>query len=355
MIKKYGADATRIALADAGDGITDANLEEDVADNNVLRLFNLREWCEEIVKDQDQLRTGDLNSFQDALFNNEMNSLVAEAQKHYEVTDYKLALKAAYYDFTNARDFYREACSSAGIKLHKDLALRYIELQALILAVVAPHFSEYIWLEVLHRPGTIQNARYPVVPPADAGLTAAREYVRQTASNVNSAEAAQQKKKAKGKDIAFDPTKPKKLIIFVSDRFPPWQEKYMDLVRGAWDPSTQGFKGEKEVNDQVKKMGEMKKAMPFVQNLKRRLQQGEPADKVLERKLPFDEIVTLNSMVPALKKTAGLKVVELVQIEEGGKKGKVVGGDGEGEKEGLPPQAESAVPGLPTFAFENVE
>ena len=32
MTQKYGADATRIALADAGDGIADANFEEDVAD-----------------------------------------------------------------------------------------------------------------------------------------------------------------------------------------------------------------------------------------------------------------------------------------------------------------------------------
>ncbi|KAI0136910.1 hypothetical protein BJ170DRAFT_603701 [Xylariales sp. AK1849] len=353
MIKKYGADATRIALADAGDGITDANLEEDVADTNVLRLFNLREWCEEIVKDQDQLRTGELNSFQDALFNNEMNSLTAEAHKHFEATDYKLALKAGLYDFTNARDFYREACNTAGIKLHKDLALRYIELQALLLTVVAPHWSEYIWLEVLKKPETVQNALFPTVPPADAALTAAREYVRSTTSSINSAESATQKKKAKGKETSFDPKKPKRLTIFVTDRFPAWQEKYVDLLRGAWDPNSKTFKDEKELNGKIGKMGEMKKAMPFVQTLKRRLQQGEPTEKVLERKLAFDEIATLKEMVPGLKKAA--KFVDLVQVEEGGKKSQVVGGDGEGEKGGLPPQAESAVPGLPTFAFENVE
>jgi leucyl-tRNA synthetase len=355
MLKKYGADATRIALADAGDGVTDANFEEDVADNNVLRLFNLREWCEEVVKDQDQLRTGELNLFQDALFNNEMNSLVAEAQKHYEGTDYKLALKAALYDFTGARDFYREACNSAGIKMHKDIALRYIELQALLLTVVAPHWSEYIWLEVLKKPETIQNALYPTAPKADASLTAAREYVRNTASNVNSAESAQQKKKAKGKDISFDPKKPKKLTIFTTDRFPAWQEKYVDLVRGSWDSVSNSMKNEKELSGKIGKMGEMKKAMPFVQALKRRLQAGEPVETVLDRKLAFDELAVLKEMVAGLKRTAGLKVIDLVQVEEGGKKGKVVGGDGEGEKDVLPPQAEHAVPGQPTFNFENVE
>ena len=45
--------------------------------------FNNKEWIEEIVKDS-ELRTGELNSFQDKLFNNELNLLVNEARKHYE-------------------------------------------------------------------------------------------------------------------------------------------------------------------------------------------------------------------------------------------------------------------------------
>ena len=261
MVKKYGADACRIAFADAGDGVTDANFEEDVADNNILRLFTLREWCEEQVKDQANLRDGPKNDFLDALFENEMNSLVHEAKQHYEDTNYKLALKSALYDFTSARDFYREASIAAGIKMHKDLILQYIELQALLLTVIAPHWSEYIWLQVLKKPSTIQNALYPVVPAARADLTAAREYVRATSSNITSAEAAQQKKKAKGKDIGYDLKKPKKLTIFAAAKFPAWQEKYIDLVREAWHPDTKSI-NDKELNGKIAKMGEMKKAMP---------------------------------------------------------------------------------------------
>ena len=352
MVKKYGADASRIALADAGDGVADANFEEDVADNNVLRLFTLREWCEEQVKDQANLRSGPKNDFLDALFENEMNSLVHEAKQHYEDTNYKLALKSALYDFTSARDFYREASVAAGIKMHKDLIFQYIELQALLLTVIASHWSEYIWLEVLNKPSTIQNALYPVVPAPRADLTAAREYVRATSSNITSAEAAQQKKKAKGKDIGYDLKKPKKLNIFAAAKFPAWQEKYIDLVREAWHPDTKTI-NDKELNGKIAKMGEMKKAMPFVQGLKKRLVSGEKPDTVFNRKLAFDEVKTLENMVPGLKKAAGLAVVELVQVEEGGKTGKVVA---EGRVvEGLPPNAETAVPGVPTFHFENVE
>jgi leucyl-tRNA synthetase len=351
MVKKYGADASRIALADAGDGVADANFEEDVADNNVLRLFTLREWCEEQVRDQGQLRSGEKNAFLDRLFENEMNALVYECVQHYTDTNYKLALKSGLYDFTGARDFYREYCTAAGIKMHRELVLLYIELQALLLAVIAPHWSEYIWLEVLHKSETIQNATFPKVPAPSASLTAERDYVRLTSSNITSAEAAQQKKKAKGKDIGFDPKKPKKLTIFAADKFPAWQDKYIDLVREAFDEKTTTL-NDKELTPKISKMGEMKKAMPFVQGLKKRLLAGEKPQIVFDRKLAFDEIDTLKEMVPGLKKAANLKQVDIIQVVEGGKKGVPVGGEG---LNSLPPTAEAAVPGVPTFYFENVE
>ena len=353
VTKKYSADAARIALADAGDSLQDANFEEDVADAAVLRLFNNKEWCEEMVKDT-ELRTGELNDFQDVLFDNEMNSLVAEAKKHYQETSFKLALKAAYYDFSNARDFYREACNAAGIKMHRDLVLKYIELQALVMCPITPHWSEYVWLEVLGKPETIQKALYPEVPAAKPALTAAREYVRTTSSNINSAESTQQKRAAKGKLSTFDPRKPKKLTVFVTDRFPAWQEKYIDLVRENWDAAANTQKiDDKELNGRIGKMGEMKRAMPFVQSLKKRLRDGEPASSVLERKLAFDEKKTLVAMVPGLKRTAGLAAVEIVEVAEGSKKG-VNLLDGR-EVDVTAPVADSAVPGQPSFFFENVE
>jgi leucyl-tRNA synthetase len=44
--EKFGADATRLALADAGDAIEDANFEEKTANAAILRLHTLIEWCE---------------------------------------------------------------------------------------------------------------------------------------------------------------------------------------------------------------------------------------------------------------------------------------------------------------------
>ncbi len=205
-----------------------------------------------------------------------------------------------------------------------------------------------------NQPTTIQTELWPTVPPAHPAHTAARDYVRTTSSNITSAEAAQQKKKDKGKTIAFDPKRPKKLTIFAAAKHPAWQEKYIDLVRRAFDGATLN---DKDLIPQVTKMGEGKKAMPFVQALKKRLVGGESAESVFERRLLFDEVDTLKKMAAGLRRTTGCRAVDVVAVEEGGKAGRVVLGEGEGgsRREGLPVVAEAAVPGNPSFYFENVE
>ena len=189
------------------------------------------------------------------------------------------------------------------------------------------------------------------MPEPSPELSAAQAYVRGTASNILSSEAQFAKRLSKGKASNFDPRKPKKLTIFAAKKYPAWQEKYIDLVREAFDALNISI-NDKELNAKVGKLGEMKKAMPFIQTLKRRLVQGREApETVFERKLPFDEFAVLSEMVVGLKRTAGYKEVEIIAVDEGGKTGEVLGS---GEKrEGL--SAENAVPGQPTYLFANVE
>lgn len=102
---KFGADATRVALADAGDTIEDANFEESVANSSILKLFELKKWCEEMILDARILKDGESyaevtknerlknnDSVQrtgekgvwDKIFENEINGLVEETRKHYD-------------------------------------------------------------------------------------------------------------------------------------------------------------------------------------------------------------------------------------------------------------------------------
>ena len=93
--------------------------------------------------------------------------------------------------------------------------------------------------------------------------------------------------------------------------------------------------------------------MPFVQGLKKRLMGGETAETVFERKLAFDELDTLRAMTAGLRRTTGCKTVMVVAVLDGGRSGRVVGE--ERIVQGLAQVADSAVPGAPTFLFENVE
>ena len=351
LVKKFGADASRVAIADAGDGVTDANFEEDVADNNILRLYNLREWCQEQVANQSKLRSGP-ELFYDKLFSNEMNCLIQECHSHYAATNYKLALKSALYDFTSARDFYREGTISAGIGMHKDLIFRYIEMQALLLAVIAPHWAEYVWLEILGKPFTIQNAQFPTTPPIDPSLSAAYRYSRVISSNITSADAAQLRKKAKAKVDGPHLKQARRLSIFVAANFPAWQEKYIDILRIFWNDQEKTF-DEAGLMAEMKKVAgpELKKAMPFVQTLKRRLLAGEQAEAVFQRHLAFDELKTLEQLAAGIKKVAGLK--ELVIIEVDGAGNGVTYPEQQQVKD-LPQCAEGSVPGVPSFNFENI-
>lgn len=268
---------------------------------------------------------------------------------------FKVALKTGLYNFTGARDAYREATKAAGVGMHADLIRRYVELQALMITPIAPHWAEYIWRDVLDHDTSVQYALFPTVPEQNIELTAARDYARSTASNITSAEGAQQKKLAKGKAATFDPKKDKKLTIFYARKYPSWQDQTIEVVRDAFADMSVDLK---KVSQSLGKAGS-KKAMPFVNLLKRRLEGGESAETVFERKLAFDELFVLKEMVPGLMQTVQkCKVLEIVSVEEGAKTGTVVGGSegvkvGE-ERGGLPPYAESAEPGSPAFHFENI-
>lgn len=62
-----------------------------------------------------------------------------------------------------ARDRYREVCSEG---LHRDLILKFIEMQTLMLAPICPHLGEHIWkllgkVGVIHLPSKLRTLSPP--------------------------------------------------------------------------------------------------------------------------------------------------------------------------------------------------
>ncbi|KAK9458120.1 hypothetical protein V1511DRAFT_465096 [Dipodascopsis uninucleata] len=351
VVKKFGADCARITLADAGDTFEDANFDESNANAMILRLYNMREWCEEQIANIDKLRTGPFDSFLDRAFENELNILVSATKKNYESAFYKAALKTGLYDFQAARDYYREAVAEAG--MHRDLVLRYIEQQALLLTPIAPHWAEYIWTDVLKKPQSVQVALFPQPSkPEDKALTAALEYVRDVTRTIRETEGANIKKQKKSKAVTFDPKKPTKLVLYIALQFPEWQEQYVDLVRDAFDRISLSFSP--ELTSKVQKLGDMKRAMPFVNHIKFRLTGNkESPEVVFNRKLIFDEIEIAKLAVAIFKRSIGSENVNVYVVNEASKVAKDVF-TGEEVPIQYTKEAEAAVPGSPGIALVNV-
>lgn len=333
---KYGADATRFALADAGDSVEDANFEDATANAAILRLYTLLEWSEEQVAKADTLRTGEFTFF-DKIFVNEMNKLINLTEAAYDATCYREVLKYGVYEFQAAKDAYQVACTEAG--MHKDLIMRYIEIQALLLSPITPHWSEHVWGTVLKKEGLVVSAPFPKPSaPVDESLEAATRYIRRTTKAIRDAELNLIKKKKKGKaaESEYKPSEPKSLKIFVATKFPEWQEASLNVMKAHYN---NGEFDDVKIRQELGAQGMLKdkKVMPFIQEQKKLIAKEGPV--AFNRTLIFNEVETLEKAVDELKRALGFHTISIFGHDQW--------------PEEYIKTAESAVPGVPSFSFKN--
>ncbi|KAG8986294.1 cytosolic leucyl tRNA synthetase [Tulasnella sp. 427] len=351
-IDKFGADATRLTLADAGDGIEDANFEEKTANAAILRVHTLIEWCQEMLDPNNSkanLRPEDSpkDSYHDKVFENEINELINLTKAAYEGTMYKEALRTGFYELQSTRDWYREVTADVG--MHAGLIKHWIQTAALLVCPIAPHFAEHLWTDLLKQPQSIQLARFPEpTAPVERTVVDSAAYMRTTLKSIRDAEISMSKKGGKGakmKGMAFDPAKPKAVRVFVATTFPEWQETCVEILKGATDMKS-GVVDDAKVREEITKKGLIKdkKVMPFVMSVKKRI--GEfGAAVALNRTLPFSEKEALEIILPYLKRNLGFREGEVVLADDA--KGK----EGPGY---IPAIIETAEPGTPAFIFWNV-
>ncbi|KAF9477977.1 leucyl-tRNA synthetase [Pholiota conissans] len=346
-IEKFGADATRLSLADAGDGLEDANFEEKTANANILRIHTLLAWCEDMVKDQANLRHGPRN-YHDQVFEQEINDLINTTQTHYENMNYKDAVKFGFYDFQSIRDWYREVTLDIG--MHADLVLYWIRNAALLITPVAPHFAEHIWSNILKEPKSVQLALWPTPStPVDPTIIEAGQYMRGTIKTIRDAEVSLLKaiNKSKGKknvsEAAFDPKKPKGVRVYVATQFPEWQDTCVQVVKDAYSKETDKVDDGK-VKELLTEKGLIKdkRAMPFIQLFKRRMAQYG-AETAFRRALPFSESAVLRELLPYLKKTLNLAEADVFSVE--------VARQNEAYNSAI---IDTSEPGSPAFEYYNV-
>lgn len=231
VVNEFSCDATRLALADAGDGLDDANFVRSVTNASILKLTKEIDWVKDTMAlaKEGALRTGEYNFF-DKVFENQMNKTVASTDKHYAGMLFREAIQCCWFGLQNTRDEYRNAVANGSShdinqKMHKDLFYRFVEVQALLITPIAPHFAEYLWKEMLGNSTSVQNATFPQAGPVNLQLEMSSAFLVDCLHHL---------RQNIQKGMKKTKTKPTHGQIYITTEFTEWQKRTIQFVHGVY-------------------------------------------------------------------------------------------------------------------------
>jgi len=318
-IEEYSADAMRIALADAGDGLDEANFVEETANASILRLTKELAWIEEQLAPAAGLRTGPADTFGDRVFAAEIELLLQTTLGHYDALNFREVLKFGWYDLQTARDNYRLVCG--GDKgMHAALVQRFVEVQCLLMGPITPHTSEHIWCNLLKKEGPVVRALMPTptVTSEHANLQMAGRYLQDTITDLRKlvARVETPKKPRKGEPVV-PVAKVAGATAYVKETFTGWHRLCLAVLAANFSGGAFVEGVDRLVLDALAKDPEAaasceggekmlkKLAMPFVQFKKAEAINVGP--HVLQERLPFDELAVLSENAEFVAKSLNLQ------------------------------------------------
>jgi len=316
IIDKYTADTVRLACANAGDTLEDANLEEKIADDNILNMTTLLENLKGFMdgSEQSDAKGKKDGRFVDRWFANEMNRLVVETKKHYHTMYYREALRAGYFVFMGRYKEYIDICK-AGLGLpNKALVMQYFEWQSIILSPICPHFCEHMWTQIGQK-GSVLNSKWPEPTAATDNLMLSQgKYMFDTVPH----------DMTKSRDKSAEKGgKPSSAVVYVAAKFPDWKVSVLKSMRDAhkagklqlipqeelkanpaaaddWKNIVKGLMSDPELKKFGKHLG------PFAAF--KRDEAAEHGVGALDATVPFDEIKLMKEHVAYLKAKLSMEV-----------------------------------------------
>jgi len=291
-INEYSADATRLAIADAGDGMDDANFARDTANSTVLKLYTEKEWMQATLQSTD-LRTGEPTRL-DRAFKNELYQQVDLTAAAYEVMAFREALTKGYFELQKLRDSYREMCMQGGMGMHKETIEYFIEAQCLLLCPITPHWSETVW-EMMGKEGFATTAEWPKIEKIDDVMLRSSKYLRDSMRNFRLTllkNSKPKKGKAKKGAPAAEPAGPPKAQILVATEFEPWKRTTLEYLATIFDDATKKFPA--DLMKLLKTFCSTPEMKPFLKNVMQFVKFIQPdvesnGSSELALSLPFSE------------------------------------------------------------------
>lgn len=300
-IDKFGSDATRLALADAGDTLDDANFDEKVANACIMDLFVLESWIEKnFTKEPLDFSADDKSSYSlwDHLVSNEINRALKEAQQNYEEMKYKNIVRL-FHNMSKVKENYLIAKNN---EKNPFVIARFVEAILTILNPIVPHFAQAVWekhvFPVLKQSTNSARAptdllmdnNWPEMGAIDPMMTIKMKYMTGLKSEIRLSfdKAMQGGKKKKG--AAATPAAAKEnCIVAIGTSFPEQQMQVLQVLQSqSWEGNT--ITGDyvtavRQAIPDKKKQGLAMKFAAFV--VKEALDIG--VDQALMSTSPFDE------------------------------------------------------------------
>lgn len=207
-IDAWGADATRITLAQGGEGLDDPTFDEDFVETVGKKLSALYEASVRKWNASSEWRTVD------SWFRSVLHRAISGSAEAMEGLNHRTALKHGFFDLQRSWAWYLRRC---GDRPNESLLREFLEVETKLMAPFVPHLAEEMW-KALGGQGYVHNAPYPeVVEEAlDPRSEAMESYLRDVMDDVRQI----------GRAIHVKPTK----VVFYTS--PAWKRKLYEVAVG---------------------------------------------------------------------------------------------------------------------------
>ncbi|EAN31944.1 leucine--tRNA ligase [Theileria parva strain Muguga] len=382
-INQYTADGTRIALADAGDTLDDANFSKDTAESSILKLYNFlqttiqdlsisnTESCvvdgtnntgvnhhlddvvlginmleldtkttkpsimvDELEYINKLIELGDLYLFSKVVFENELKYLTDMAKKAYENFIYRDALKFVFYDYITVRLDYIQLSNN---NINHQTLQNYYRIFCIIANPIIPYICEYIWNYILKEKEPLSHQLWPQFKyPTNGNLHILLKLLYR---NIEEFRKIKDKSlSGKQKNKSTNETVYTKAKIYISVDYPENIRNVLSLMNNM--NILENNLSEKEVlkllneDESVRKLDKKEKnsILSFASYQLKQL--NLLGNTTFQLRLPYDEFKLYTLLVPYLKLTLSLQEVLVLY-----------------EAEGMSEMKQLSLPGRPSILF----
>lgn len=206
-VREWGADAIRLTVANAGDGLDDPNVDMDFAE---VAEGRLREWVRFAAA---RHATRKARQGIDAWFLSVLNRAVESTRTAMEQMNYKTALREGYFDLQAAWSWYVRRSEG---RPSVDVLRRYIDVQTRLLAPFVPHACEEVWKSSGGR-GFVVDAPFPeaVSREIDPRAESAESLLQSTLADIREI-------------LKVTGITPKRIVLYTTA---PWKVRVREIAR----------------------------------------------------------------------------------------------------------------------------